>query len=480
MATSPFDIGVVGLGVMGANLGLNLASRGARVAGYNHSRGKADAFTARAAAELDRPDQAQGTDDLNAFIVSLTRPRIVLLMVPAGVVDDAIAQISPHLQAGDIVIDGGNSHFPDTERRLSTLAGQDLHFIGMGVSGGETGARFGPSMMPGGEAAAWKHVRPLLEPAAAIAPDGAPCVSWMGSGGAGHFVKMVHNGIEYALMQQIAEIYDLLHRGAGYDHADLHRLFAEWNEGTLAGYLIEITADILQQPDDSGSGLLLDKIRDAAGQKGTGRWTSEAAFELGVPTPAIDAAVTARGLSDLYAARQTAAGMLPGPATVAPSASLAKQAAAALEAGMLIAYTQGMHLIAEAAEAKGYGTSLDTVARIWRGGCIIRAALLDDLAAAYVSPPLMGNPLFDETLSARLGKLEGGLRTIVTQGAIGGIPMPALAAALAYYDGLRSRRLPANLIQAQRDYFGAHTYERLDKPGIFHTHWGTGAIPTDG
>lgn len=478
MATSPFDIGVVGLGVMGANLGLNLASHGTRVAGYDPDPRKAEGFTQRAASELGQPGLAIGSADLDTFSRSLGTPRIVLMLVPAGVVDSALDQLEKHLRAGDIIIDGGNSHYPDTERRLRRLSDQGLHFIGMGVSGGESGARHGPSMMPGGEAAAWNHIRPLLESAAAVASDGAPCVAWMGSGGAGHFVKMVHNGIEYALMQLIAEIYDLLHRGGGLDNAHLHHLFASWREGPLSSYLIEITADILIQPDDNGASPLLDRIRDKAGQKGTGRWTSEAAFDLGVPTPVIDAAVSARGLSGYYEERQLASRLLPGPLSTSPD-TLQARVAGALEAAITLSYAQGMHLIAAANTAYGYDTPLATVARIWRGGCIIRAGLLEHFAETYKHGAHMTNPIFSPTIAQRLGGLESDLRAVVAQGAQGGIPLPAFSAALAYYDGWRSARLPANLIQAQRDYFGAHTYERLDRGGSFHTSWGIQDTPPD-
>ncbi|OBS10946.1 NADP-dependent phosphogluconate dehydrogenase [Acidihalobacter prosperus] len=473
MATSPFDIGVVGLGVMGANIALNLASHGTRVAGYNHTSEKAEAFSRRATNELGSSGVAIGSSDLPAFIRSLGTPRILLLMVPAAAVDEVLDELGAYLQPGDIVIDGGNSHYPDTERRLKQLAAQGLHFIGMGISGGESGARHGPSMMPGGEEAAWRHLRPLLEPAAAIATDGKPCVAWMGSGGAGHFVKMVHNGIEYAIMQLIAEVYDLLHRGGGLDNAHLHHLFASWREGPLASYLVEITADILIQPDDLGTGALLDRIRDQAGQKGTGRWTSEAAFDLGVPTPSIDAAVSARGLSGYYAERQHASRHLSGPLSTSPD-SLQARLAGALEAGMLLAYAQGLHLISAANATYGYGTSQATVAHIWRGGCIIRAGMLETLAEAYVRNGHSANPIFEPGIAQRLGTLESDLRAVVAQGALGGIPLPAFSATLAYYDAWRSARLPANLTQAQRDYFGSHTYERLDRDGRFHTHWTQG------
>lgn len=470
MATPSFDIGVMGLGVMGANLGLNLASHGIRVAGFNHTSGKAEAFTQRAVAELGEPGLAVGITDLASFIDSLHKPRIILLLVPANIVDSVLGQIKDKLAPGDIVIDGGNSHYPDTERRLTALTQQGLHYIGMGVSGGEDGARHGPSMMPGGESAAWPVVQPLLEPASAMAHDGKPCVAWMGQGGAGHFVKMVHNGIEYAIMQLIAEAYDLLHRGAGMDNATLHNLFASWRNGPLSSYLIEITADVLAQSDDMEPGALVDHIRDKAGQKGTGRWTCHAGFELGVPIPIIDSAVSARGLSGFYEERQQVSKTFTGPMGI-PTDPLLSQVAGALEAGMILAYSQGFHLIAAANLAYAYQTPLESVVRIWRAGCIIRAAMLDDFLTVYGHKPDTLNPAFDEMMARRLSTHESSLRALVSLGTQGGIPLPAFSSALAYYDSWRSARLPSNLIQAQRDFFGAHTYERLDREGHFHTQW---------
>ncbi|APZ43325.1 NADP-dependent phosphogluconate dehydrogenase [Acidihalobacter ferrooxydans] len=483
MQSKHFDMGIVGLGVMGANLGLNIASRGRRVAGYDPDSAKAHTFGERGAAELDAASGAQtaGSARLEDFVNALKTPRVLVLLVPANIVDSAIDSLVPHLAAGDILIDGGNSHFPDTERRLAKLAAASIHFIGMGVSGGEEGARHGPSMMPGGEAAAWERVRPLLEPAAAKAADGAPCIAWIGNSGSGHFVKMVHNGIEYGLMQLIAETYDLMYRGLGLPAATIREHFTTWSQHQLAGYLIEITADILAQQDADGS-LLLEHIRDAARQKGTGRWTTEAALALGIPTPTIDAAVTARGLSDFHALRQDGAKRFAGPLPATQQALLADAGLpaaleGALQAAMLLTYAQGMHLIATANAEYDYGLDSGVVARIWRGGCIIRAALLEDLSAAYARDPELGNPAFDDALSARLGQLQSELRRVVAAAATAGIPVPALGSALAYYDALRSPRLPANLIQAQRDYFGAHTYERLDREGTFHTQWthGSGA-----
>ena len=477
MQHAHYDLGVVGLGVMGANLGLNIASRGRGVAGYDPDTAKAEAFGQRGQAELAGIDAAEtaASADIAEFVDALKTPRVLLLLVPANVVDGALDSLVPHLAAGDIVIDGGNSHYPDSERRQRHLNEHDIHFIGMGVSGGEDGARHGPSMMPGGDAAAWDRVRPLLQPAAAHAADGTPCIDWIGSDGAGHFVKMVHNGIEYGLMQLIAETYDVLARGLALPPEAIRSHFAAWGERRLSGYLIEITADIMIQRDEDG-GHLLERIRDAARQKGTGRWTTEAALALAIPTPTIDAAVTARGLSDFYALRQTGAETLAGPRpadgqSALMDAGLPRALEGALEAAMLLTYAQGMHLIATADTEYGYGLHCGTVARIWRGGCIIRAALLEDLSAAYERDPKLRNPLFDPALGARVGELQANLRKVVAAAAADGIPMPAMNSALAYYDALRSARLPANLIQAQRDYFGSHTYERLDREGSFHTHW---------
>ena len=481
MQHAQYDLGVVGLGVMGANLGLNIASRGHGVAGYDPDDAKAEAFAQRGQTELDGIDGAEtaASTDIDTFVGWLKTPRVLLLLVPANVVDSALDSLVPHLDEGDIVIDGGNSHYPDSEARQRRLAEHGLRFIGMGVSGGEEGARHGPSMMPGGDAAAWDRVRPLLEPAAAHAEDGSPCIAWIGSGGAGHFVKMVHNGIEYGLMQLIAETFDVLSRGLALAPDAIRSHFVAWGERRLSGYLIEITADILVQRDEDGSHLL-ERIRDAARQKGTGRWTTEAALALAIPTPTIDAAVTARGLSDFYGLRQNGAATLAGPQpadgqSALMDAGLPRALEGALEAAMLLTYAQGMHLIAAADAEYGYGLHCGTVARIWRGGCIIRAALLEDLSAAYERNAELRNPLFDPALGARVGELQGNLRKAVAAAAGAGIPMPAMSSALAYYDALRSARLPANLIQAQRDYFGSHTYERLDREGTFHTQWAQAA-----
>ncbi|MEJ2630425.1 MAG: NADP-dependent phosphogluconate dehydrogenase [Acidihalobacter sp.] len=477
MQHAHYDLGIVGLGVMGANLGLNIASRGRSVAGYDPDSAKGQAFDRRGTSELGDIDGAEtaASAEVEAFVSALKSPRVMILLVPANVVDSALDNLVPHLGEGDIVIDGGNSHYPDSERRQRRLAERGLHFIGMGVSGGEEGARHGPSMMPGGDTAAWERIRPLLEPAAAHAGDGAPCVAWIGSGGSGHFVKMVHNGIEYGLMQLIAETYDVLSRGLALPLEEIRDHFAAWSERHLSGYLIEITADILVQQDADG-GHLLERIRDAARQKGTGRWTTEAALALAIPTPTIDAAVTARGLSNFYDLRQSGAEVLPGPRpgeeqTALTEAGLPQALEGALEAAMLLTYAQGMHLIAAANAEYDYGLHCGTVARIWRGGCIIRAALLDDLSAAYERQPELQNPLFDPALGSRIGELQSSLRKAVAAAATAGIPSPAMSSALAYYDALRSARLPANLIQAQRDYFGSHTYERLDRGGSFHTQW---------
>lgn len=471
MATPQFDIGIVGLGVMGANLGFNLASHGIHVAGYHPNKEKANAFTQRAKNEIPQHGLVEGFSELKTFLNELKGPRIVLMLVPAGAVDQVIDELTQQLDKDDIVIDGGNSHYIHTQQRLERLAKLGLRYLGMGISGGEAGARNGPSMMPGGDPQAWKHVAPILEPAAAIADDGKPCIAWMGEGGSGHFVKMVHNGIEYALMQLLSEVYDLLHRGGGLNHAHLHRLFVSWQDSTLASYLIDITADILTQPDDHDAGhLLLDQIRDKAGQKGTGRWTSEAAFELGVPTPVIDAAVSARNLSDYYEERQLTSRLLSGPLAISPD-TLQARLAGALETAMFLSYSQGMHLIDKANKIYHFNTPISSVASIWRGGCIIRADMLNEFVKIYSqdTPPV--NPIFNENYANKLSMLETDLRAVVAQGALGGIPLPAFSASLAYYDSWRSAHLPANLIQAQRDYFGSHTYERLDQGGSFHTHW---------
>ena len=460
MDTQP-ALGLLGLGVMGRSLALNFTRHGFPVIGYDPAPRLPPGFGVAVAGSVDE------------LVAALTSPRVILLMVPAGApVDAAVLALRPLLSPGDVIIDGGNSYFTDTERRASELAAAGIEFVGLGVSGGESGALWGPSLMPGGSSAAWARVQPLFESIAAIAPDGAPCVAWMGPGGAGHYVKMVHNGIEYGDMQLIAEIYDLLYRGAGLTNRQLADIFDRWNEGALRSYLIEITGHVLRRIDEATGQSLVDVIMDIAGQKGTGRWTSQIALEVGAPTPTINAAVVMRLLSAAKTTRVAAAQRYGGPARytgdVAPLVAAAEQA---LLAGKITVYAQGMSLLRAAAETYGWGLEYAAIVRVWRAGCIIRADLLNEIAAAFERQPALSHLLLDDAFVRLLSDTQAGWRAVVKTGAELGIPLLAVAAALGYFDALRSDRLPANLIQAQRDFFGAHTYHRIDQDGVFHTDW---------
>ena len=467
-ATPLCDLGLIGLGTMGRNLALNIMDHGFRLAVYNRTPAKTQEFLAAAAG---RPLAA--ASDLQEFIRQLQKPRTILLLVAAGPpVDEIIAALRPHLEPGDLLIDAGNSFFRDTDRRLRELATAGLLFLGLGVSGGEVGARYGPSLMPGGPREAFARLQPLLE-AIAAKVGGEPCVGYVGQGAAGHYVKMVHNGIEYGLMQLLAEAYDLLRFGLGLDHDALHRVFAQWNREELASYLVEITAGIFLQPDDRTGGRLLDAILDVAGDKGTGVWTSQEAMDLRVPVPNIDAAVSLRALSGLKGERQAAAAVFPG-STSHPSLAgpdFPGRLKPALLAGMIITFAQGLALLRTASQRYGYELQLPQVAKIWRGGCIIRAALLEDLYAALQDEPELPNLLLSARLRPQLVAACPRLQEVVAAASLAGFPVPGLAAALNYFQAYRRAQLPVNLIQAQRDWFGAHTYERLDAPGRFHTHW---------
>lgn len=468
------DLGLIGLGVMGANLGLNIAEHGFTVIGYDRDADKGTRFTAAAQKQLSEPARIKACHDSTQFIAALGRPRVILMLVPAGApVDAVIEEISPYLEQDDILIDGGNSHFRDTERRIQTLRERHIRFVGMGVSGGEAGARQGPSLMPGGDPAAWRRIRPLLE-AAAAKVKGEPCVGWLGQGSAGHYVKMVHNGIEYGLMQLIAESYDLMHRGLGLSHEEMSAIYEAWARGPMGGFLLEITVDILRQRDPLGEGYLLCKILDAAHQKGTGQWTSQESLALQVPLPLINTAVTQRVLSAAKMERQQASQQLGGPAELAPvdHQTFLPQLGNALQGAMQLTYAQGLHLLQVANQHYDYHLPLETVASIWRGGCIIRSQLLEDLRAVYQRNPDLSNPLLDSGYAAIITKVQSDLREMVRTAAHWGLPVPAFMAALSYYDSYRSSWLPANLLQAQRDYFGAHTFQRTDREGSFHTEWG--------
>lgn len=453
---------------MGKNLLLNIADRGFRPAGYDHTPEKFE----RLQRELSAADigLARSPGELAGM---LRRPRAVLLLVPAGeAVDEAIDALRPHLDPGDVIADCGNSYFRDTDRRSQVLDEVGIHYLGVGVSGGEDGARHGPSLMPGGSEDGWRRVQRIFESIAARA-GGQPCVAYLGPGSAGHYVKMVHNGIEYAFLELIAECYDLMHRALDFDNDALHAVFKRWNETELQSYLIEITADIFLQPDDRGTGRLIDAIRDRAGQKGTGKWVVQDALDLSVPVPTLACAVTMRDLSSDEATRAAIAAGLPEPALVDDPAPepFVEQLEKALHTALVITFAEGMAALAAASHAYHYGFNLATVARIWRGGCIIRAALLEKIAAAFQAQPNLPNLLLAPDIAPAIGMRQPALREVVRSAASLGIPAPGFMSALSYLDAYRSPHLPANLIQAQRDYFGAHTYERIDREGSFHTEW---------
>ncbi len=463
------EIGVAGLGVMGRNLVLNLDDHGIPVAVYNRTPEKTQEFLAGEGAGR----RLKGALTLREFVGHLRRPRAILLMVKAGPpVDQMLRDLLPFLEAGDLLIDGGNSHFTDTIRRERALAKKDLLYLGLGVSGGARGARFGPSLMPGGSRKGYDRVEPFFT-AIAAQVNGEPCVTYLGTGAAGHYVKMVHNGIEYALMQLLAESYDLLKRGLGLTAPELAEVYGRWQAGRLSSFLLEITAKIFQRQDTLTGKPLVELIVDAAQAKGTGKWSSWDAMDLMVPTPTIDVAVTMRDLSSRREERQEISRHLgaPSPQGRVGREDFLRQLENALYASMVVSYAQGLAQIRQASLAYHFGVNLEAVARVWRGGCIIRAALLEDLRAAFQVRSDLPNLLLDSRLGETVKACEADWRAVVQQAAAWGVPAPAFMVSLAYYDAFRSPWLPANLIQAQRDYFGAHTYERLDRPGTFHTDW---------
>lgn len=464
-------IGVVGLAVMGRNLALNIESRGYAVSVYNRSREKTDELIA------EFPDRKLvPAHTLEAFVASLETPRRILLMVKAGEATDAtIAALKPLLDKGDVLIDGGNTHFTDTIRRNQELAQAGLHFIGTGVSGGEEGALRGPSIMPGGQRDAYDLVEPILEQIAAKAPaDGEPCVAYMGPDGAGHYVKMVHNGIEYGDMQLIAESYAVLKQVAGLTNDELGAVYAEWNQGELDSYLIEITAKIFGKKDDETGEHLVDVILDRAAQKGTGKWTSQNALDLSVPLPLITESVFARVLSSLKAQRVAASEVLSGPSPApleGDRAAFVESVRRALYLSKVISYAQGFAQLDTASKEYGWNLDLGTIAKIFRAGCIIRARFLQKITDAYAKNAALANLLLDPYFQDIAANYQSALRDVVIAAVKAGVPVPAFASAVAYFDSYRSARLPANLVQAQRDFFGAHTFERTDKPGSFHASW---------
>jgi len=468
---SKADIGLVGLAVMGENLVLNMESKGFTVSVYNRTVEKVDAFLAG----RGKGKKIVGAHTIEDLVDSLSRPRRVMLMVKAGKpVDEFIEHLLPHLEGGDIIIDGGNSHFPDTIRRTRYVESKGLLYIGTGVSGGEEGALHGPSIMPGGSPGAWEHVKPIFQAIAAKVDGGVPCCDWVGADGAGHFVKMVHNGIEYGDMQLISESYQMMRDLLGLSAGEMHEVFKRWNRGELDSYLIEITRDILAFKDRDGEPLV-EKILDAAGQKGTGKWTASAALDLGTPLTLIGEAVFGRVLSSMKDERVRASDILRGPneAFTGDRDAFVNDLEQALYASKLISYAQGYMLMRSAAEEYGWKLNYGGIALLWRGGCIIRSVFLGKIREAFDRSPSLSNLLYDPFFAQKLNAAQGSWRRVVSTAAAHGIWIPAHATALAFYDGLRSARLPANLLQAQRDYFGAHQYERVDAPRgtFFHTNW---------
>jgi 6-phosphogluconate dehydrogenase len=466
------DIALIGLAVMGQNLILNMNDHGFKVVAFNRTVSKVDEFLAK---------EAKGTNVIGAHSIAemcqkLKRPRRVMMLVKAGqAVDDFIAQIIPHLEPGDIIIDGGNSLYQDSERRRKELEAKGFLFIGTGVSGGEEGARRGPSIMPGGSPAAWPHVKAIFQGVSAKVEDGTPCCDWVGEGGAGHYVKMVHNGIEYGDMQLICEAYQLLKDGLGLTYPEMAEVFEEWNKGVLDSYLIEITRDILKYKDTDGTPMV-EKILDAAGQKGTGKWTVIDSMELGMPITLIAEAVYSRCVSALKDERVAASKVLKGPKNTKLSGdkkTLINAIRDALYASKIVSYTQGYMLMQAAAKAYNWKLNYGGIALMWRGGCIIRSRFLGKIKDAYDQNPNLNNLLLDPYFTAEVEKSQEGWREVIASAVKAGIPVPAFSTALAFFDGYRSGTLPANLLQAQRDYFGAHTYERTDKPRgqFFHTNW---------
>ncbi|MEU4025783.1 NADP-dependent phosphogluconate dehydrogenase [Streptomyces anulatus] len=466
------QIGVTGLAVMGRNLARNFARNGYTVALHNRTVAR----THELVEEFGDEGEFIATESAQDFVAALERPRRLVIMVKAGEATDAvIAEFAPLLETGDVIIDGGNAHFEDTRRRERELREQGIHFVGTGISGGEEGALEGPSIMPGGSAESYDSLGPMLEKISAKAKDGAPCVTHIGPDGAGHFVKMTHNGIEYADMQLIGEAYQLLRDVAGYSPAQIADIFRTWNTGRLDSYLIEITAEVLSHVDASTGKPFVDVVLDQAEQKGTGRWTVQIALDLGVPVSAIAEAVFARSVSG-HADLRDASRHLTGPTArrlgADEAAAFADQVEQALYASKIVAYTQGFHEIAAGSERYDWNIDLGKVASIWRGGCIIRAAFLDRITSAYEARPRLPSLLSDKSFAEEITAAQGDWRTVIATAVTGGVPTPAFAATLAYYDSLRAERLPAALTQGQRDYFGAHTYHRTDREGTFHTLWG--------
>jgi 6-phosphogluconate dehydrogenase len=478
---SKADIGLIGLAVMGQNLVLNMDDHGFTVAVYNRTVSRVDEFLNGNA----QGTKVIGTHSIEELVSVLKKPRRVMLLIKAGQpVDNVIDLLIPHLEAGDIIIDGGNSNYNDTIRRTAYAESKGLLYVGSGVSGGEEGARHGPSMMPGGSPDAWPHIKPIFQAVAAKVEDGTPCCDWVGENGAGHYVKMTHNGIEYGDMQLISESYYLMKHLLGMSNEEMHQVFAEWNEGKLDSYLIEITRDILGYQDENGE-YVLDKILDTAGQKGTGKWTAISALEMGIPLTLITEAVLARFLSALKEERVAASEVLSGPEPKfdGDKADLVSDLHDALYASKIISYTQGYMLMRSAAAEYNWNLNYGGIALMWRGGCIIRSVFLGKIKEAFDKNPELTNLLLDDYFKAEVEAAQPAWRRVVAAAVQAGIPVPAMSSALAFFDGYRRERLPANMLQAQRDYFGAHTYERVDRPRgeVFHTNWtGHGGDVTSG
>ncbi|MBT8186021.1 MAG: NADP-dependent phosphogluconate dehydrogenase [Eudoraea sp.] len=468
MEQSTYDFGLIGLGVMGRNFILNVADNGFTAYGHDLDEEKVAALIKEGGDE----NKVTASVDVETFVSALSKPRKIMLLVPAGkIVDSVIDGLLPLLDKDDIIIDGGNSFFTDTDRREANLQGKGIHFFGAGVSGGAKGARKGPSIMPGGSKEAYSHVQPIFE-AVAAKFQGEPCVAYLGPKSAGNYVKMVHNGIEYGLMQLTSEIYDFLKKAAGLSNDELQETYTKWNAGRLQSFLIEITAQIFDQEDEFGDGRLIDMILDKAKQKGTGKWTSQNAMDLGIPVPSIDIAVSMREISALKEERIKADAIYgrPEPAVIEKETAV-KLAEEALYFSFIMCYAQGLHQLASASGEYGYALNIATIARIWRAGCIIRAALLDDISKAFEEQQQLSNLLLAPAFTEKVNATVASARTLVAYGAKYGIPLPGLSNSLTYFDAYTSGRLPLNLIQAQRDHFGSHTYERLDREGVFHTEW---------
>eukprot|EP00158_Paraphelidium_tribonemae_P002866 Partr_v1_DN25736_c0_g1_i4_m74848 putative Catalyzes the oxidative decarboxylation of 6- phosphogluconate to ribulose 5-phosphate and CO(2), with concomitant reduction of NADP to NADPH (By similarity) len=469
MSAPVADIGLIGLAVMGQNLVLNMNDHGYVVCAYNRTTEKVDNFLANEA----KGTNVVGAHSIQELCAKLKRPRKVMMLVKAGdPVDQFIDQLLPFMEAGDIIIDGGNSHFPDTERRCKELEARGILFMGCGVSGGEEGARYGPSLMPGGHPAAWPHVKEILQ-AISAKSNGEPCCDWVGNGGAGHYVKMVHNGIEYGDMQLICEAYQLMRDGLQISHDEMSEIFTEWNKGELDSFLIEITKDIMAHKDAAGVPTV-EKIRDAAGQKGTGKWTAISALDLGMPVTLIGEAVFSRCLSSLKEERVKASKVLKGPELKfdGDKKQFIEDIRQALYASKIISYAQGFMMLREAAKVHSWTLNYGAIALMWRGGCIIRSAFLGNIRDAFKSNPNLDNLLFDDFFKSAIDRGQASWRRVVSLATLMGIPVPSFGTALAFYDGYRTARLPANLLQAQRDYFGAHTFEYDAKPGEYvHVNW---------